>query len=278
VDDIPARSPGLLLVVAAIVLVEIIWAIFIAKRSYDFRASAASVGIVIGLGVFKPLTAGLIIGIFTWVHSYAPLVLPIDDWRSWVVGFFAVEFFFYWFHRFSHNINWFWATHAVHHSANEMNLTAGLRLGWTGGLTGGWLVYAQLALLGMPVLMMALLIGLAQFYQLWLHTEAVRNLGPLEWILVTPSHHRAHHSSDGPWLDCNFGGTLIIFDRLFGTFVPEPEEGGLKYGLTEPIRSNNPFVIAFRTWAVMGTAFVQATDWRRKLKVLCGKPKILEGQ
>jgi sterol desaturase/sphingolipid hydroxylase (fatty acid hydroxylase superfamily) len=117
-----------------------------------------------------------------------------------------------------------------------------------------------------------LLLALNLLYQFGLHTEAIRKLGPLEWALNTPSHHRAHHASEGPWLDCNFGGVLIIFDRMFGTFVPEPDEGGLRYGLTDPIHSNNPFVIALRQWAIMARIFWRASNYRDRWHMIAGRP------
>jgi sterol desaturase/sphingolipid hydroxylase (fatty acid hydroxylase superfamily) len=274
-QELITRYPGVLVVMAVLAVAELAWARLLALRPYDLQASAASIGVAVGQAMIKPLTAGVIAATYGWIHGFAPWRLAVDDWRSWVIGFFALEFAYYWFHRWSHTINWLWATHAVHHSANEMTLPAAIRLGWTGIISGGWLVFAPLALLGMPPMMIALLLAANLLYQFGLHTEAVRKLGPLEWVLNTPSHHRAHHACDGPWLDCNFGGVLIVFDRWFGTFVPEPDQGGLRYGLTDPILSKNPAVIALRQWVIMGKAFADAPDWRRRLEALCGKPAAL---
>lgn len=271
-QEIVTRHPGVLIAMAVLALAEFVWARVIAGRGYDVRASAASIGVAIGQTLIKPLTMGVIAVTYGWVHSFALWTLPMDNWQSWVVGFFALEFAYYWFHRWSHTVNWLWATHAVHHSANELTLPAAIRLGWTGFISGGWLIFAPLALLGMPPAMIALLLAANLFYQFGLHTEAVRKLGPLEWVLNTPSHHRAHHACDGPWLDCNFGGVLIVFDRWFGTFVPEPEEGGLRYGLTDPIRSNNPVVIALRQWAIMAAELATARGWQHRALILFGKP------
>lgn len=138
---------------------------------------------------------------------------------------------YYWFHRFSHTVRWLWATHAVYHSASEFTLPAAVRLGWTGLFSLGWLIYLPLILTGFPPLMVATLLAANLLYQYTLHTEAIDRLGPLELVLNTPSHHRAHHASDVPFLDCNFGGMLIIYDRLFGTFRRESDGGGLTYGL-----------------------------------------------
>jgi sterol desaturase/sphingolipid hydroxylase (fatty acid hydroxylase superfamily) len=270
------RYPEILVAMALLALGEWVWARHITGRSYDIGASMASVAVAIGQFLLKPLSAGLILSFYTAIHAFAPVQLAITDWRVWVFGFFALEFTYYWFHRWSHTINWLWATHATHHSANELTLPAAIRLGWTGPLSGGWLVFAPLTLIGLPPVMIGIFLGLNLLYQFGLHTEAVRKLGPLEWVLNTPSHHRAHHASDTAWLDCNFGGVLIIFDRWFGTFVPEPDEGGLRYGLTDPIHSNNPFVIALRQWAHLGRSLATARNWRERWLAIAGRPNALK--
>lgn len=270
------RYPAVLLAMLILSMAEWLWARR-QPQGYDARASFASLEVAIGQALIKPLTGGLIYYVFTFAHGYALLDLSIHDWRVWVLGFFVVEFAYYWFHRWSHMINWLWATHAVHHSANELTLPAAIRLGWTGVISGGWLVFVGVALIGFPPLMIGALLSINLIYQFALHTEAIRRLGPLEWLLNTPSHHRAHHSSDQTWLDCNFGGVLIIFDRLFGSFVAEPSNGGLSYGLTVPIDSYNPFVITLQQWQRMAVAFVRATTTAQRLAVLFGRPDQIDG-
>jgi sterol desaturase/sphingolipid hydroxylase (fatty acid hydroxylase superfamily) len=274
-QELLTHYPSVLVAMLVLGLAEWFWLKLAKGQSYDARASAASVGVAIGQALIKPLTAGVIVATYSWVHSFALWRFPMHDWRSWVFGFFAVEFAYYWFHRWSHTVNWLWATHAVHHSANELTLPAAVRLGWTGIVSGGWLIFAPLVLLGFSPIMIGALLALNLLYQFGLHTETIRKLGPLEWIFNTPSHHRAHHACDRPWLDCNFGGVLIIFDRWFGTFVAEPDEGGLRYGLTDPIFSYNPVVIALRQWKIMGTEFAAATDWERRVEILFGQPSNL---
>jgi sterol desaturase/sphingolipid hydroxylase (fatty acid hydroxylase superfamily) len=268
-------KPFILVILLTLALIEWRWARRTANRPYDVRASLGSFGVALGQFLLKPFGAFIITPIYFAAADVAPISLSISDWRVWVVGFFALEFAYYWFHRWSHLVNWLWATHAVHHSANELTLPAAVRLGWTGVISGGWLVYLPLVLVGFPPLMVGGLLAINLLYQYGLHTEAVRKLGPLEWVFNTPSHHRAHHASEGRWLDCNFGGFLIIFDRLFGTFVAEPDEGGLRYGLTEPIVSHNPVVIALHQWRVMARAWVRASTWQDRLTVLVGRPSDL---
>lgn len=275
--EIISRNPGILLVFLALALVEFGWRRFRTSRGYDWRASLGSIGVAMGQFAIKPLTGGIVAYVFFHVHALAPIKLSAGDWRVWVAGFFAVEFAYYWFHRASHRINWFWATHAVHHSANEMTLPAAIRLGWTGQVTGVWLFFLPLILIGFPPIVVAGLLGANLIYQYGLHTEAVGRLWwPIELIFNTPSHHRAHHASDVGWLDTNYGGVLIIFDRLFGTFAAEPEHGGLTYGLVKPLKSSNPFRIALNQWAIMLTALASARSWDRRLSVLFGPPNILD--
>lgn len=275
--EILSRNPWILLAFLLLALSEYIWRTRIAQRGYDRRAMLGSVGVAIGQFAIKPLTGGVIAFVFIHVHALAPIKLPASDWRVWAVGFFVVEFTYYWFHRASHRVNWFWATHSVHHSANEMTLPAAIRLGWTGQVTGVWLFFLPLILIGFPPVVVFGLLSTNLIYQYGLHTEAIGRLWwPIEMIFNTPSHHRAHHASDAGWLDTNFGGVLIIFDRLFGTFAAEPERGGLTYGLVKPLRSHNPFCIALNQWSVMARAFVAAQSWRQRVRVLVGPPSMLD--
>lgn len=273
-----SRSPMVLLAFLILALAEYGWRKHIAGISYDWRASLGSIGVAVGQVMIKSLTAGTVTAIFGAAYALAPLKLPVDDWRAWLAAFFAVEFAYYWFHRASHETNWFWATHAVHHSANEICLPAAIRLGWTGQVSGVWLFFLPLVLLGFAPVMVAGLLGANLIYQYALHTELVGKLWwPIEFVFNTPSHHRAHHSSNPGWLDINYGGVLIVFDRLFGTFVAEPAGGGLCYGLVKPLHSANPVRIAFHQWLLLARAVGAAHSWRQRAALLMGPPRLLDG-
>lgn len=259
--------PWAVVALLALALAEYGWRVHRVRKGYDLRAAFASVGVMIGGALVKPVGALVIGGAFLGTATIAPWQFGSDDWRVWLAGFFAVELAYYWFHRFSHTVRWLWTTHAVHHSASEFTLPAAVRLGWTGVFSLGWVIYLPLILIGFPPLMVATLLAANLLYQYTLHTEAIGRLGPLEMVLNTPSHHRAHHASDAPFLDCNFGGVLIVFDRLFGTFRREPDGGGLTYGLTRPLTSHNPTVIALHEW---GRLFADLKDdriahWPRRI-------------
>lgn len=264
------KHPWVLLVMLLAVLGEYLW--LRSRGGYDLGAASASFGVALGQAVIRPITGIALAVIFKAAFDLAPFKLAADDWRTWAVGFIAVEFTYYWFHRASHCVRWLWATHAVHHSARELVLPSAIRLGWTEFFSLGWLFFVALILLGFPPLVVATLLGLNLIYQFPLHTEATGKLGPLEWILNTPSHHRAHHSRDAEFLDCNFGGVLIVFDRLFGTFRAEPAGGGLSYGLVHGMDSKNPVRIALHEWGRMFADMRRARGIRPKLRVALGAP------
>lgn len=275
--EILTRRPEVMLVFLLLAMIEWGWRRFGVGRDYNVRAAAASIGVAAGQFVLKPLMGAVLTGIFTGLHALAPIKLQIDDVRVWVAAFVLVEFTYYWFHRLSHTVNWLWATHAVHHSANEMTLPAAVRLGWTGPLSGGWLFFVPLVVAGFPPIMVLGLLGASLIYQFGLHTEAIGKLwGPIEFVLNTPSHHRTHHASDVAYLDCNFGGVLILFDRLFGSFQEEPEDRKLTYGLTTPVTSHNPIMIALHQWMIMARAWAGSSDWHTRLRILFGKPSELD--
>lgn len=270
--EAPLRSPWFLLVVVLFVLAEWLWRSRIADRGYDAGAAAASFGVALGGALIKPVTGAITAFVFLSIEQVAPWRLPTADWSTWVIGFIAVEFVYYWFHRWSHTVRWLWASHVVHHSASEFTFPAAIRLGWTGVLSGGWLLFAPLVFLGLPALVVAALIAANLVYQFFLHTEAVGKLGPLELVLNTPAHHRVHHASNAEYIDKNFGGVVIVLDRLFGTFASVEEGEPLRYGLVHEFRSRNPIVIALHEWARMLGDARRARSWRRLGAVLFGRP------
>lgn len=217
------------------------------KHLYETRDTFTSLGLGIGNVVVGFATKAAIFGLFSFLYQFRIFTLDYTLWWYWVLLFFADDFSYYWFHRTSHNVNWFWASHVVHHSSQHYNLAAALRQTWTGNATGSFLFWAWMPLLGFHPVWVLFMQQVSLIYQFWIHTETIDRLPkPLEFVLNTPSHHRVHHGSDLKYLDKNHGGILIIWDRLFGTFQPEEERP--TYGLTTNIDSFNPFVIAFKTW------------------------------
>ncbi len=177
--------------------------------------------------------------------------LPEDSVAVWVLGFLAVDLAYYWFHRTSHEVNFLWASHIVHHQSEEYNLSVALRQSWFGGLFA-WFFYLPLAALGLPLKIYLISYSLNLVYQFIIHTKTVGRLGILEWVMNTPSHHRVHHGSNIGYLDRNYAGTLIIWDRLFGTFIEETVP--VEYGLVKPLRSWNPVWANLHYWVDLARA------------------------
>lgn len=265
-----------LLIGAGFIIAEIL----VRHRSgagYDFGAMGSSLFIMVGQQIINPLLNYAAMGaVLLGAHSLAPFSFEMGDWRYWLGAFFIVECAYYWQHRFSHTIRWAWATHAVHHSPNELALPSAFRLGWTGLVSGSWLVYVVPALMGVPPVMIIAILVVNLRFQFFLHTDLVGRLGPLEWLFNTPSNHRVHHSSQPEHLDKNFGGVLMIFDHIFGTYAPETVETPVVYGLTEPIQSNNPFVILFREWRHIFRDIRLAPTLGGRFRAAFGRPGEIE--
>jgi alkylglycerol monooxygenase len=189
---------------------------------------------------------GLVTGyVYIYFYSIAPFKFPADAWWTWALLFFVDDFAYYWFHRISHESRFFWNFHVVHHSSEHYNLSVAVRQSWFSGVAH-WMFYAPVMLLGFAPWMFALMHGFNLIYQFWIHTRFVKRLGRAEFILNTPSHHRVHHGVNEPYLDRNYAGVLIIWDRIFGTFIDETEEP--RYGILKPVGSFNPLWINTHGW------------------------------
>jgi len=265
------RSPLWLAIVIAMVLGELGWRKW-TGRGYDAASALATLGVAIGNIPASLLNAAIIGGSYALIWRVAPLHWPLHDWKTWAVGFLLVEFAYYWFHRASHRVAWMWANHSVHHSAQQLTLLSSFRLGWTNALSGGWLFYLPLVFLGFdPRLVLGLLV-LDLRYQFFLHTEVVGRLGPLEWIFNTPAHHRVHHAANESYLDRNYGGMLIIFDRLFGTLAIERPDEPLRYGLAHRVESRNPVRIALGGWQQLLESMRSRKGIRARLDLALAAP------
>ena len=218
------------------------------KDLYEKKDTWSSLAMGIGNVITGFGTKAMIFGLFTLLYEIRFFTLDASTWWYWVLLYFADDFSYYWFHRVSHNVNWFWASHVVHHSSERYNLAAALRQTWTGNATGSFLFWSWMPLVGFHPIWILFMQQISLIYQFWIHTETIHKMPRwFEFIFNTPSHHRVHHGSDLKYLDKNHGGIMIIWDRIFGSFQPEQERP--VYGLTQNIGSFNPFVVAFKTWA-----------------------------
>ena len=212
---------------------------------YHTRDALSSIAMGLGNVFIGLFSKALIFGVYTLIYQFR-IFEPGFVWCAWVLCFFADDISYYWFHRSSHKVRFFWASHVIHHSSTKYNLATALRQTWTGSFTG-FVFYLWMPLLGFHPLMILFMHSISLLYQFWIHTEVIKKLPPwFEAIFNTPSHHRVHHASDLKYLDKNHAGILIIWDRMFGTFQPEEERP--TYGLTKNLKTYNPLIIATHEW------------------------------
>jgi sterol desaturase/sphingolipid hydroxylase (fatty acid hydroxylase superfamily) len=236
---------------------------------YDVRDTATSLSMGLGNLVINIGWKLVVVVIYSGVYELTPLRVPSDAWWAWVLLFFADDAAYYWFHRISHEVRFFWASHVVHHSSQHYNLSTALRQTWV-PMTyfPFWL---PLALIGIKPWMIVLQQSISLVYQFGIHTERVGRLWrPVELVFNTPSHHRVHHGSNQSYLDRNYGGILIIWDRLFGSFVGETEP--VRYGLTKNLQTHHPVAVAFHEYAAIGRDLRHASGWRERLGYLFRGP------
>lgn len=235
---------------------------------HTWKDSAASMSMGLGNVAINVLWKGVAFAGYLALYQLTPLRLGTGPW-AWVLLFFAEDLCYYWFHRIHHESRLFWASHVVHHSSQHYNLSTALRQTWT-PMTG-WLFWAPLALVGFHPVMIVTQQAISLLYQYWIHTEAIGRLPrPLEWVLNTPSHHRVHHASNPRYLDKNYAGILIIWDRLFSTFEPEGEAP--VYGLTKNLRTYNPVRIAFHEFAAIARDALKPGPLRNRLGYVFRNP------
>ena len=259
----------------ALMALEIVWA----KKQmgpregamiagYELKDSAASLTMGLGSIIIGVGAAFLRVPFFAWLYDHRFVEIG-SAWWAWGILLFAEDLCYYWFHRLHHEVRILWAAHVAHHSSQHYNLSTALRQPWLTPFTGP-LFWAPLPLLGFSPAMVLIAQSWSLLYQFWLHTEAVGKLGPLEWVLNTPSHHRVHHGTNPEYLDKNHGGIIILWDRLFGTFAKEVSR--VTYGLTTNIRSFSPLHIATHELRAIGGDLARCTSLRDVLRAILGRP------
>jgi sterol desaturase/sphingolipid hydroxylase (fatty acid hydroxylase superfamily) len=216
-----------------------------AHGRYETRDALASMAMGIGNVVVNTATGTIALWMMMLAWPYRIATLPLA-WWSFALGFVLYDYVYYWKHRFAHRMRWFWMEHVTHHSSEHYNLTTALRQPWFGPFTGLILLGLPMVWMGFHPYVISLIGGLNLIYQFWIHTEAVGRMpGWFEAVMNTPSHHRVHHATNPRYLDANYAGVFIIWDKLHGSFVPETSRDKPIYGIVKPVGSYNPFVIAF---------------------------------
>jgi sterol desaturase/sphingolipid hydroxylase (fatty acid hydroxylase superfamily) len=270
------ESSTLILVSIPLFIVAMLLELWAGRRGrrvlYTRRDTQASLTMGIGNVLINAAIGGMVLGSFEAVHRVALFDLGFG-WTAFVACFFAEDLAYYWFHRVSHERRWFWASHVVHHSSQRYNLSTALRQTWTGKATLGFVFWLPLVLVGFEPSMVLFFMATSLLYQFWIHTEAIDRLpAPLELVLNTPSHHRVHHGANPRYLDANYAGVLIVWDRLFGTFTPEVDAEPVRYGLVKNIQTYNPLRIAFHEWLAIAADVRGARTWRESWMYLFGPP------
>ncbi|MFD9457018.1 sterol desaturase family protein [Streptomyces sp. NPDC059985] len=227
---------------------------------YDTKDAVTSVTMGLGSIGFDLLWKIPVVAVFTAVYELTPLRVPFLWWTA-LLMLFVQDFLYYWQHRLHHVIRILWACHVVHHSSRRFNLTTALRQPWTSATT--WWFYLPMVALGVHPAAIPFCYGINLLYQFWVHTERIGKLPrAYEYVFNTPSHHRVHHASQGGYLDRNFGGILIVWDRMFGSWVGETERP--VYGLTKNIGTHNPLRVATHEYAAIARDVRAADTWRER--------------
>lgn len=252
-------------VFVVLMVAELVATRVLRRGRYETRDAATSLLMGMGNQAAGLLGGALVAGAHGWFYEHR--LLDLDRvWWVFVLCFFAQDLAYYWFHRLAHERRWMWAAHVIHHSSQHYNLSTALRQTWTSTLALSFIFTLPLAWIGFEPAMIFFFSGISLVYQFWIHTEVIGTMGPFEWVFNTPSHHRVHHAYNPRYLDANYAGILIIWDRIFGTFIPETAAEPPRYGLVKNIATFNPLRVAFHEWQAI------ARDvWRsRSLRELWG--------
>lgn len=213
-----------------------------------------------------------VIGVFAWFYGHRLFDFPTSVW-SVAALIVAQDFFYYWFHRASHRIRWMWASHVTHHSSERLNLSTAFRQSITYPISGMWLFWLPLAVLGFAPEHIIAAVAISLGFQFFVHTQAVGKLGWLEYVFNTPSHHRVHHARNSRYIDRNYAGVLIIWDRMFDTFVEEDASDPCEFGIVRQVHSHNPLVLTFHEWIDLFRDALRARGLRARLGQLFGPPE-----
>lgn len=267
------ESYSIMPIAAPILIALVVAEWFISTRKklkiYDVKDSFAAT--IIGLGnvgiglLLKTVNFAFLLFFF----SFIPWRIP-TEWWTFVMCFIAIDFFRYWAHRISHEQRFWWATHVTHHSSKEYNFSVSFRLGWTSNIK--IVFFVPVILMGFDPIVFFLCHQIAVLYQFWIHSPIIQKLpAPIEYIFVTPSSHRVHHGTNPQYIDKNYGSSLIIWDRMFGTFEPEGEK--VVYGITKEIKHPyNPVYLVFHEWVDLIADVRKAKSFKEGWKIMFGSP------
>ena len=255
-----------------LIAIEWLYSYFKKRNYYRLNDTIANISLGIGNQVFNLFIKLLLLGAYVLIYkNIAPFHIPANGW-SFFACLILFDFLFYWAHRLSHEINFLWGAHVVHHSSEEYNLSVALRQSWIHNFIA-FFIFLPIPLLGFDPLIFGAAAGIDTLYQFWIHTKAINKFPKfIEFIFNTPSHHRVHHATNPKYIDKNHAGVFIVWDRLFGTFIEEKNQEEITYGITTLLNSWNP---AWANWHYYNDMFLKIksiTKLSDKLKMLVAKP------
>ena len=250
-----------------LILIEFLYGLKVGKNNYKLSDTFTSIGLGL-ISRFPPmLNIGFQGAVFVYAGSYLNLeLLPIDSPVTWIVAFLLYDLSYYWMHRMHHEIKVLWATHSVHHHGEEFNLSTALRQTSTGWLWK-WIFYLPMIMIGVPGEVFVTVAGVNLVYQFWVHTKHIGHLGILEKIFITPMNHSVHHAKNEEYIDANYGGVFIIWDRMFGTYIPERPDIEPMYGTVKPLNSWDPIWAKFQVFYQMVQDTIHTKKISNKIKI-----------
>ena len=250
-----------------LILTELAYGLYFKKNNYRISDTLTSLSLG-SISQYAPiLKLGFQGAVFAFISDYFSIpLLSSSSWAVWILAFILYDLCYYWFHRMHHEIKVFWASHVVHHHGEEFNLSTALRQ-TSSGFLWSWIFYIPLFIVGIPPEVFITVGSLNLIYQFWVHTEHVRTIGWLEYVLVTPSNHRVHHAQNKEYIDANYGGVFIIWDILFGTFIEEKDEVKPIYGTVKPLKSWNPIKANIDIYWLMLRDSFMTKSWKDKFRV-----------
>ncbi len=260
--------PGFVL----LVLAEMVVAWGRDRRRYCPRDTLTSLALGLGSTVAGLLTATLLYALAMWVYRFRLFTIGWQ-WYWFAIAFVIDDLRYYVFHRTAHRVRWFWASHVIHHSSQHYNLSTALRQTWTGFLSLGFIFALPLFLIGFHPLMIAFVSGINLIYQFWIHTEVIGRMPRwFEAVMNTPSHHRVHHATNPRYLDRNYAGVFIVWDKMFGTYTPERDDDRPRYGIVKDLGSFNLLWAATHEWVGIARDVWKAPTIRAKIGYMIAPP------
>ena len=258
-------------IILAMILVETLISVLNKKSLYKNKDTFCTSGLLFGNILMGLAIKGATLGLHIFLYQFRifDLANVVPLWVMWLMTFILIDFVFYIYHRLSHRVRFLWAIHMSHHSSEEMNFAVSMRQAWLGPISK-IPFFIVLPILGLDPTIIAVAGVISTLWGVVGHTQIVGKLGPLEWILNTPSHHRVHHGANAEYIDKNYGNLFIIWDRIFGTF--EPEKAKVKYGLVNNVSTFNPVKITFMGWQSMMLDIKKAKNYNEVFSIIFGPP------